>query len=72
MLPPESWFKANFDGASKGNLKPSGCGGVIRNSYGEGMENFSLPLGIQSNHFVEARAAYETLKLAFDMGFRWL
>ena len=72
MLPPESCCKANFDGASKGNLGPSGCNGIIRNSYGEGIMAFSLPLGTQSNHFAEAKDAYEAIKLAFDMGFRWL
>ena len=73
-LPPEGWFKANFDGASKGNLEISGYGGIIRNSYGEGIAAFSLPLGIQTNHLAEARAAYEAVKLDFDLGFRriWL
>ena len=72
MLPLESWFKDNFDGASKGNPGPSRCGGIIRNTYGEGIMAFYLPLGTQSNHFAEARATYEAIKLAFDMGFRWL
>ena len=49
-----------------------GCSGIIRNSYGEGIAAFSLPLGFQSNHFAKARAAYEAIKLAFDMGSKWL
>lgn len=28
-FPPNQWFKANFDGAAKGNPGPASCGGVI-------------------------------------------
>ena len=33
-LPPKNMYKLNFHGASKGNLGPTGFGGVIRNSKG--------------------------------------
>ena len=35
---------------------------------------FSHPLGFQTNHFVEASAACQIVKLAFDMGIKklWL
>ena len=68
LLPPDGWSKANFDGASKGNPGPSGCGGVIRNSFGEGIATFASPLGTQTNHLAEARAAIRVVKLAFDAG----
>ena len=68
LLPPEGWHKANFDGASKGNIGPSGCGGIIRNEFGEGVTNFSLLLGTQTNHFAEARATCHVVKLAFEVG----
>ncbi len=66
LLPPDGWSKANFDGASKGNPGPSGCGGIIRNSYGEGIAAFASPLGIQTIHLAEARAASKVVKLAFE------
>ena len=68
LLPPDGWSKANFDGASKGNPGPSGCGGVIRNSFGEGIAAFASPLGFQTNHLAEARAASRVVKLAFEAG----
>jgi ribonuclease HI len=74
LLPPEGWFKANFDGASKGNPGPSGCGGVIQNFYGECQVAFSMPIGTQTNHVAEARAACESVKIATEMGVKnlWL
>ena len=68
LLPPEGWHKANFDGASKGNLGSSGSGGIIRNEFREGVATFSLPLGFQTNHFAEASATYHVVKLAFEVG----
>ena len=32
--PPNNMFKVNFDGASKGNLSPTGFRGAIRNAEG--------------------------------------
>ena len=74
QLPPKGWHKENFDGASKGNPGPLGCGRVIRNNFGGGVAAFSLPLGFQTNHFAEASSACQTIKLAFEMGIKklWL
>ena len=74
LLPPEGWHKENFDGASKRNPRPSGCGGIIGNNYRGGVADFSLPLGFQTNHFVEASVACHIVKLALDMGIKnlWL
>ena len=65
---PGGWHKANFDGASKGNPGSSGSGGVIRDENGDGIAAFSLPLGLQTNHFAEANAACNVVKLAFEIG----
>lgn len=74
LLPLEGWHKENFDGASKGNLAPLGCGGIIRNNYGGGVATFSHPLVFQTTHFSKASAACHTVKLAFNMGIKklWL
>jgi ribonuclease HI len=45
-----------------------GCGGIIRNNFGEGVATFFLHLGFQTNHFVEASAACQLVKLAFELG----
>lgn len=67
-LPPEGWHKANFDRASKGNPGSSGSGGVIRNENGDSIAAFTLSLGFQTNHFVEANATCNAVKLAFQIG----
>lgn len=74
LLPPEGWHKGNFDGTSKGNPGPLGCGSIIRNSNGDSVVSFSMPLGTQTNHVAEARAACETVKVAYEMGAKniWL
>ena len=74
MLPPKGWHKSNFDGATKGNPGPLGCGGIVRNFYGGGVATISHPLGYQTNHYVKAIAALHTMKLALDMGVKklWL
>lgn len=66
LLPPEGWLKSNLDGSSKGNPSPSGCRGIIRNSFGEGIAYFASSLGTQTNHLAEARAASSVVKLAFE------
>lgn len=68
ILPPEGWSKANFDDASMGNPSPSRSGGIIRNSFGEGVAAFASPLGTQTNHLAEARATCSVVKLAFEAG----
>lgn len=66
--PPPSWHKINFDGSAKGNLSPTGCGGVLRDCYGKLVSAVALPLGIQTNHFVEVVVAYHGIKLAREKG----
>lgn len=67
-FPPENWYKANFNGTAKANPSSTGCGGIIRNSSGGGIVALSLPLGHQTNHFVEASAARQIVKLALASG----
>ena len=66
-LPPKGWFKANFDGATKGNPRKAGVGGIIRNEHGKGIAAFSTPIGSQTNHYAKAIAAHLTIKLAKEM-----
>lgn len=73
-LPPEGWHKANFDGAEKGNLSAVGSGGVIKNSHGYGIVTIYSPLGHQTNHFFEACATLQMMKMAKEIGVKslWL
>lgn len=68
LFPLEGWHKANFDRASKGNPSYLGCGGIIRNEFGDEVAAFSLLLGFQTNHFLKASAACHVVKLAFEVG----
>ena len=44
-MPPSNWFKLNTDGASSGNPRRAGGGGVIRDSVGEWVRGFAGVLG---------------------------
>lgn len=67
-LPPEGWHKEKCDVVAKGNPGPSGCGGIIRNCYGEEISTLLYPLGHQTNHYAEASAALHMVKLAWAKG----
>ena len=54
--PLMDWYKINFDGASKGNPGIASCGIIIRNVNGDRMGGMAIPIGIQTNHVVEANA----------------
>lgn len=71
-FPPNEWFKANFDGAAKGNLGPARYGGVIRNGVGFCTRVVAYPLGIQTNHMAEAMGALQAIKLASNLGVKML
>ena len=66
----EEWHKANFDGTTKGNPGPTGCGGIIRNCHGFGVAAFSYPLGTQMNHYTEASVVLQAIKLALAIGIK--
>lgn len=66
-FPMEGWAKANFDGAAKGNPGKAGCGGVLRDSTCNFMGVVATPLGVQTNHMVEATGAYYIINLAMGI-----
>lgn len=68
-LTPQWWAKINFDRAAKGNLDPAGCGGVLQDHDGNFLSAVVLPLGIKTNHIVEAIGAYRSLILAKNHNF---
>lgn len=49
---------------AKGDPRPAGCKGVIRDENGSCIIVEALPLGVQSNHLVEAMSAFQTLNIA--------
>ena len=51
--PPAGSFKLNVDGAAKGNPRPAGYGGVIRNSKGSILSLFWASIGSNMNNMVE-------------------
>ena len=68
------WYKINFDGASKGNPRIAGCGIIIRDAYGEKVGCMAIPIGIQTNHVVEASVALYGLIYAKSLNLKkvWL
>lgn len=57
----ETMIEVYTDGASKGNPGKSGAGILIKN--GKTTENYSIPLGVMSNHEAEFLAVLEALKI---------
>jgi ribonuclease HI len=51
--PTHLWLKCNTDGASKGNPRISGCGGIFRNASADALLCFAEPLGIKSSYTAE-------------------
>ena len=52
--PPNGWIKGNFDGAAKGNPRRVGCGGVLRDNFGNIIDVIAIPIGNSNSHIVEA------------------
>lgn len=71
-FPPNDWFKANFDGAAKGNPGPVGYGGVIRNGVIFCIGVVAFPLGNQTNHLAENMGTLQAIKLAHNLGVKLL
>ena len=61
--PPNWVFKLNFDGASKGNLGPTGYGGVIQDDIGFIRHIFVGIQGHDSNNAIELWALIQGLKI---------
>ncbi|WEG10869.1 ribonuclease HI family protein [Pullulanibacillus sp. KACC 23026] len=60
-----------IDGASAGDPGPSGIGIMIKDPDGPPLE-YSLPIGIKSNHEAEFEALIQALKIAQQKGYRLL
>lgn len=43
--PEDGWIKLNSDGAYKGGLNMAGCGGLLRDSFGNWIKGFTRKLG---------------------------
>ncbi|XP_057824801.2 uncharacterized protein LOC131036824 [Cryptomeria japonica] len=69
---PNDWFKANFDGAVEGNPGFAGYSGVIQNGATFCIRVVAFPLGNQTNHLAEAMGALQAIKLAHNLGFKFL
>ena len=50
----------------------AGAGGLLRDDSGTWISGFSLHLGLASNNMVELAAVRQGLKLAWDMGFKFI
>ena len=69
-LPGEGFIKLNFDGASKGNPRVAGLGGIFRDN----LENTWLicvdSCGIISNNEVEFTTVGQGLRIAIRLGYK--
>ena len=50
----------------------AGVGGLLRDSSGSWISSFSLNVGITSNNVAELGAIRQGLKLAWDLGFKFI
>lgn len=64
----DGWYKANFDGATKGNPGPSGVGAIIRDSQGHFIAFGARKLEDGSNNIAEGKAALLAVGLAKSLG----
>lgn len=60
--PPPSFIKMNFDGASKGNPRPTRLGGVLRDHSGKILHIYSHHLGHDTNNGVALSVLMEGLR----------
>ncbi|XP_059064274.1 uncharacterized protein LOC131856497 [Cryptomeria japonica] len=54
--PNPGWIKLNFDGASRGNLSPSGIGYVIKDHIGAIPGKMAKPIPLDTNNIAEFKA----------------
>ncbi|KAL0368127.1 UNVERIFIED_CONTAM: putative ribonuclease H protein [Sesamum calycinum] len=63
--PDRGWIKINTDGASKGNLGPSGAGGIARDEKGVAIFAFYEFIGEATNMCAEIFGLFKALQLRF-------
>ncbi|MQM17439.1 hypothetical protein Taro_050411 [Colocasia esculenta] len=68
-IPPLHGLMLNIDGASKGNPRPCGGGGIFRDSNGNVSMAYSHYYGAGSSIFAEVRAMHDGVLLAIEKGF---
>ena len=72
IAPAEPFIKLNTDGNFIGNPRVAGAGGLLRGSSGRWISGFSLNLSITSNNVVELGAIRRGIKLAWDLGVKFI
>ena len=65
--PQAGWACLNTDGAAVGNPGQVGCGGLIRNEHGEGLDGFSRSIGYSNSFMVELWGLRDGLNLCNEM-----
>lgn len=68
--PSGKQLKLNVDGASKGNPRLAGGGGILRDSNGTYWAGFSHHYGSCTNMVAETRALLDGLSMCKDLGLR--
>lgn len=63
------WIKGNFDGATKGNPRKGGCGGVLRDHTSRIVDAIAIPIGIPTSHKAEATTTLYTMGLVVDASY---
>lgn len=69
-FPLYGWVKLNTRGASKGNLRDDGSGGLIRSDSGSWIVGFTYHMGFCSAFIAELWGILKGLLLAWHHGFR--
>ncbi|KAH0776696.1 hypothetical protein KY290_008107 [Solanum tuberosum] len=68
LRPPDTILKLNTDVSSLKNPYSIGGGGILRNSLGEMVYAFTIPLGVGTNNRAEALAAIHGLQWCVQHG----
>ncbi|XP_070056600.1 uncharacterized protein [Nicotiana tomentosiformis] len=66
------WMKPNSGGCSKGNLGPSGGGGIVRHEKREMIIAYAMPLGIVTNNTAETLALKAGIEWCIDQNVKKL
>ncbi|KAK2401040.1 hypothetical protein QL285_050673 [Trifolium repens] len=73
-MPPSFWVKYNNDGASRGSLGISPCGGIFRDHLGTILGAFSANIGVATSLYAAICAAIYAIEFAYARGWTniWL